>query len=96
MTYDNNGDFIRRIIAIQLIQKYALGGSAGNAMVRSVFGEQEDKELLRHNLESHPSIKSKITDKDMLHCRIDWALETRDMELFMNLTNKLKEFELVK
>jgi len=93
---DSNRDFIREVIAASMIQKYALGGSAGSAMVRSMFGDQEDKDLLRYNLESHSSIKCKITDKDMLLCRIDWALEARDMESFTILTNELKELGTVK
>lgn len=96
MDNDSNRDFIREMIAISILQKYARGGTSSGEVLAVLLGSQEDKELLRYNVESHPSIKSKITDKDMLLCRIDWALENRDMESFTGLTNELKELELVK
>jgi len=93
---DSNRDFVREMIAISMLQKYARGGTSSGELLATLLGSQEDKELLRYNLESNPSIKCEITDKEMLLCRIDWALEARDMESFTILTNELKELETVK
>lgn len=44
----------------------------------------------RRYLENHHSIQTSVTDKDMLLLQIDLALDVRDMELFLRLTNELK------
>ena len=46
-------------------------------------------------LEHHPSIKTGVTDKDMLLLQIDMALDAEDMEMFMQLTNELKGMEVL-
>ena len=46
--------------------------------------------MSRQYLEHHPSIKTDITGEDMLLLQIDMALDDRDMEMFMQLTEELK------
>ncbi|WP_192597941.1 IDEAL domain-containing protein [Sporosarcina limicola] len=41
-------------------------------------------------MENHPSIKTDVTDKDMLMVQIDHALDDRDEDRFTLLTNELK------
>lgn len=42
-------------------------------------------------LEHHPQIETNVTDADILKLHIDIALDTGDKELFMELTDQLKE-----
>jgi len=35
-----------------------------------------------------------LTDEDMLKIKIDWALENGDKEMFMKLTEQLKELSV--
>lgn len=50
----------------------------------------EEPKMSRQYLEHHHSIKTGVTDKDMLLLQIDMALDAGDMEMFMWLTNELK------
>ncbi|QNK89418.1 IDEAL domain-containing protein [Sporosarcina sp. resist] len=50
----------------------------------------EETKMSRQYLEHHPSIKTDVTDKDMLLLQIDMALDSGDMEMFMRLTDELK------
>ena len=50
----------------------------------------DEPKMSRQYLEHHPSIETGITDKDMLLMQIDMALDTGDMEMFMQLTDELK------
>lgn len=43
-----------------------------------------------HDMELHESIKTSITDEDMLLLQIDHALDSGDVERFMLLTSELK------
>lgn len=47
----------------------------------------------REFIECHPSIKTSVTDKDMLLLRIDMALDGGDEEMFKLLTDGLRELE---
>jgi len=50
----------------------------------------EESKMSRQYLEHHPSIETNVTDEDMLLLQIDMALDSGDMELFMQLTDELK------
>ncbi|QNK86454.1 IDEAL domain-containing protein [Sporosarcina sp. resist] len=66
----------------------------GKINSRKLMAEMsEDPKMSRQYLEHHPSIKTDVTDKDMLLLQIDIALDTGDMEMFMRLTNELKGME---
>lgn len=59
--------------------------------IRNLAAEMsEESKMSRQHLEHHPSIKTDITDEDMLLLQIDMALDDRDMEMFMQLTEELK------
>lgn len=47
----------------------------------------------REFIECSPSIKTNVTDKDMLLLRIDMALDSGDEEAFRLLTDELGELE---
>lgn len=49
-----------------------------------------ESKMSRDYLEHHPSIKTDVTDKDMLLLQIDLALDAKDMKLFVRLTDELK------
>ncbi|WP_421100974.1 IDEAL domain-containing protein [Sporosarcina psychrophila] len=63
----------------------------GKINSRKVMNEiSEESKMSRQYLEHHPSIKTDVTDEDMLFLQIDMALDDGDMEMFMQLTNELK------
>lgn len=49
----------------------------------------ETENLTRQHIEHHPSIETSITDRDMLPFLIDYALYTRNEEMFMKLTGEM-------
>lgn len=69
------------------------------AMERSFHENVQLKELSRNihfsyeRLEFSPSIKTEITDADMLRIHIDIALDNGDKVLFMKLTDQLSQIE---
>ena len=66
------------------------------ALIASISSEiSERSKMSREYLEHHPSIKTDVTDEDMLLLQIDMALDSGDMELFMQLTDELKGMEVL-
>ncbi|KAA0941600.1 IDEAL domain-containing protein [Sporosarcina sp. ANT_H38] len=51
--------------------------------------------MSREYLEHHQSIKTDVTDKDMLLLQIDRALDAKDVEMFMQLTDELNGMEVL-
>lgn len=84
--------FMQKMIALSIVQGGIPNSKIDIESLLSVMGP-ESKVKYRNYVESHPSIKSKVTDKDMILCQIDWALENGDRNLFMKLTKELKEME---
>ncbi|KAA0944095.1 IDEAL domain-containing protein [Sporosarcina sp. ANT_H38] len=55
----------------------------------------DESKMSRQYLEHHPSIKTDVTDKDMLLLQIDMALDAGDMDMFKKLTDELKGMEVL-
>ena len=63
----------------------------GKINSRKLMAEMsEEPKMSREYLEHHHSIKTDVTDRDMLLLQIDMALDDGDMELLMQLTEELK------
>lgn len=79
--YSSNNDFIAGLIkaAIQT-----------NFLAEVKMKMDSPREYFEH----HPSIKTVVTDKDMLLIHIDMALDAGDMEMFMRLTDELRGMEV--
>ena len=75
--YSSNNDFIAGLI---------------KAAIQTNFLAETKQRIdnPRKYLECHPSIQTSVTDEDMLLVQIDMALDERDMELFVRLTDELK------
>lgn len=90
----NDHDFLKKMMKAALL-------SGVFAEIQKIDTRTVAKELFdgtnarRQYLEHHPSIQTDVTDRDMLLLHIDMAIDAGDSELFMQLTSKLKEMEVL-
>lgn len=82
MKFEHSDEVIRELIRVKFM-KMAFG------IIES------ERELSYYEMEHAHDIQCGITDEDMLLLRIDMALDTGNVELFMQLTDQLKEMEVL-
>ncbi len=91
---NHENDFIKNLMKAALLS----GISAEMQKIdsrKSMAEMPEGTKMSRQYLEHHPSIDTGITDKDMLLLQIDMALDVKDAERFMQLTDELKGMEVL-
>ena len=76
MRFEHSDDVIRELMRVHLM--------------KCAFKVLNEQTVSYFEMEHAPDIQCGITDEDMLLLRIDMALDTGDVELFMQLTNALK------
>ena len=92
MNNDHEREKFKRLMEGFSLAVYANAlAEMGKINSRKVMNEiSEESKMSRQYLEHHPSIETDVTDKDMLLLQIDMALDSGDMEMFIQLTDELK------
>lgn len=84
--HDNFGYFLRQVVAQSMLE-----GGFGKAIQESIAQGHKGSERYRQLVECNSTIKTAITDVDMLLFRIDMALDAKDKLMFDLLVQELGE-----
>ncbi|MEK4403468.1 IDEAL domain-containing protein [Sporosarcina sp. FSL K6-6792] len=82
-----NDEIFRNMLKKAFLANLQMQNTDTRKLVPGIFIGTDEHRLY---LEYHPSIKTDVTDEDMLLVQIDMALDAGDMEMFMRLTDELK------
>ncbi len=79
---------LARMLSVSGLYSNLVRSALESEKINSISKDQYEK------LECHSSIKTSVTDRDMLKIQIDHALDTGNKDLFLQLSQELKETSL--